>query len=425
MERSTLNWILRLGQVASIAALPFIVGARGCGEGDVDTNCTAVWQPVCGTDGRTFPNDCEATLAGVEVAHEGSCQIACPEYYGPVCGDDGVTYDNECFANASGARIAHPGRCDGEGCAFIYSPVCGVDRQTYANACTADRAGVDIAYEGECASDCVCPEIFAPVCGADGQTYSNACHAACRQVDVAHEGECRNDCPAYYAPVCGGDGQTYGNACEALSRGVRVAHEGACACAPAACLLYCEFGNAIDPLTGCPTCACNDGPSSCESDSDCPSGESCERPVIGISPNDGDAGTPRPEILGVCVPRPEARCTTDLECGSDAYCELSCVAPAPFDGDERDQPIAPCTGICRSRDIEPPVACGENGECPTGTACVAPACAAYCAPGADGNPDDDCVSDCGHGYCVEVLPTEPVPSEPEPGQPREPVPSPA
>ena len=68
--------------------------------------------PVCGADGRTYGNACEAERAGVRIVAPGDCNNAnCPKVYQPVCGSDGRTYDNRCLLDASGATLLYAGAC--------------------------------------------------------------------------------------------------------------------------------------------------------------------------------------------------------------------------------------------------------------------------------------------------------------------------
>jgi len=105
--------------------------------------CDKTYNPVCGCDGRTYDNVCEAAREGVCVAYEGEC--------GQDCSANGGCLEDEYCAKRMGD-------CEGEGlcterpdaCTKIYDPVCGCDGKTYSNACEAARAGVNIAYEGEC-----------------------------------------------------------------------------------------------------------------------------------------------------------------------------------------------------------------------------------------------------------------------------------
>lgn len=113
--------------------------------------CPLVVAPVCGCDGQTYGNACEAAHIGVNVAHEGPCEanpVVCGGFAGIPCpiGQHCVLEPGTCgFADLQGLCQPVP-----EFCTEIYAPVCGCDGMTYANECFALRARAQIDHSGEC-----------------------------------------------------------------------------------------------------------------------------------------------------------------------------------------------------------------------------------------------------------------------------------
>ncbi|MEC9056024.1 MAG: Kazal-type serine protease inhibitor domain-containing protein, partial [Verrucomicrobiota bacterium] len=112
--------------------------------------CTREFRPVCGCDGRTYGNACEAAAAGVNVANQGACIVEKECRTNADCGDtDYCVFDNGC--RGPGVCQARPRVCTRE-----LNPVCGCDGRTYPNPCEAARAGVNVANRG------ACPQILVP-----------------------------------------------------------------------------------------------------------------------------------------------------------------------------------------------------------------------------------------------------------------------
>jgi hypothetical protein len=162
-----------------------------------DMACPEIYEPVCGVDGKTYPNSCEALRVCAPISHPGECEDS------PVCVDkdeDGYSPDGgDC--GPIDCNDDDPSKSPGAICTTDYSPVCGVDGKTYGNACEAGRECVEVAHPGVCeeASVCnvspnsVCTTDYSPVCGVNGKTYGNACEADRECIEIAHRGECSSD----------------------------------------------------------------------------------------------------------------------------------------------------------------------------------------------------------------------------------------
>lgn len=189
--------------------------------------CPLIWNPVCGCNGVTYGNSCEATYwGGVTEYTMGECTM--PDS----CLDLGNLDFGLCDMVLGVALVN--GQCTSvSGCGWTASD--GVDYSPYffdnIEDCTAMCAeGNGCVDPAQIDETVFCIELWDPVCGCDGVTYSNECYAYYYGgVTSWVDGECgggdpcinqaqinlNQPCPDIWDPVCGCDGIEYGNGCEA------------------------------------------------------------------------------------------------------------------------------------------------------------------------------------------------------------------
>lgn len=261
------------------------------------SGCVASAQPVCGSDGRTYPSECELHVhacthqISLHVASAGHCQTCgdtvcafgavcsagrcvCPRCEhapaGPVCGSDGLTYPSACELRAAACqRQRHieevrAGPCEQAECGSGGSGS-GAGGECEQDLCR-QHGGVwdEDSEDGPCVCDFSCQSVpRSPVCGSDGVTYSTECElkkARCvsqRELYVAAQGACRGPTVAPLLPVspqhCA---QTPYGCCQdnvTAARGVGLAGcPGACQCNA-----HGSYSSTCDPVTG--QCSCRPG----------------------------------------------------------------------------------------------------------------------------------------------------------------------
>ncbi|XP_056895685.1 agrin isoform X2 [Takifugu flavidus] len=277
------NSLSTLCRVEALTRQPHLFGLpQSCPPGN---------EPLCASDGQTYPSECAMTATGLQKGiklrkvHAGRCRrqddcqedclfnavcvveqlntrcscdpIECDGAYRPVCGKNGRTYANDCARRRAECLtttlipIQHPGPCD----LSIPSPC--VDK-------VCDHGAVCVVKNDEPVCECpeACPQTSDPVCGSDGRSYGSSCEmramgcALQKPIHIQHKGPCdescgkctfgaicdaqsgqcvcASECVESNQPVCGSDGTTYNSECELHVRAckeqmdLRVVSQGEC-----------------------------------------------------------------------------------------------------------------------------------------------------------------------------------------------------
>ncbi|HRZ29628.1 MAG TPA: Kazal-type serine protease inhibitor domain-containing protein [Candidatus Paceibacterota bacterium] len=189
---------------------------------------------VCGKDGKTYNNPCEAIRCNTVVDCSGKCPCSTtpsvpskPIIPSPNPGkcnveDDCELCEAECFEKTMLDQLKSTGK------------TCGPAKAELKCVCENNLC---LAMPDISNPDQPCDDILELVCGADGKTYQNKCEALKADTSVKCSGACPCDtqtpvapCPAIYQPVCGTNNKTYSNSCSALQAKVDVKCDQACPC---------------------------------------------------------------------------------------------------------------------------------------------------------------------------------------------------
>jgi len=220
------------------------------------TSCPDVYEPVCGTNNRTYGSSCQVSIleclsdGKIKMDYKGmcidKCMKGCPKNVAPVCGTDMRNYTNSCFLDVATCRSRGMIKLRSNGTCPILDPYCNDTSTNCApwaksGQCDKNPKFMNIACRKSCDKCGECPP---PTCDltkcASGmyckliQPRCMAGSLCCKRPICVKGDPCGKKCTRQYKPVCGNNKRTYSNSCvlavqTCKSKGkIRKAYNGKC-----------------------------------------------------------------------------------------------------------------------------------------------------------------------------------------------------